>query len=612
MFLEIAAILATVSALISGALLLRCMRQGVAQHNHELSALEKSSRIIEEERRVLELVTKGASLQNVLDALTHGIERLAPECLCSILLLDEEKRRLLRGSGGSLPEEYMRIVNGLEIGPDVGSCGSAAYRNETIIVEDIATDHRWAAAKALPLSFGLQACWSVPIRDSHGGVAGTFAMYHPRPTRPSKGELRLVEASAQLAGNVIERLRAEQRLRDAAERLSLAEKAASFGIWDLDFSTGILTVSEGFVALTGLTEPAGTLSLDRFREIIHPEDRNRVHKSMGEVYASGDNRFDLEFRLIRPDGSLRWLQAQGRVEMAGGKPVRAIGASLDITAKKEVHEKLELALKAAEAAGRAKTEFLANMSHEIRTPMNGIVGMIDLLLDSGLNAEQADYLETIRQCGESLVHVVNSILDLAKIDAGKLDLERTPFSPGTLASEAVRIVSSQARERGLDVRAVVDPGVPRMVLGDPLRLKQILLNLLSNAVKFTQLGSVTLGVRVSKPETITAGTIAAELCFSVADTGIGIPSEVREKIFEPFSQADNSTTRRYGGTGLGLTICQRIAALMDGRIELESETGSGSTFRFFVALPVVADSLDPSVSAEPAENAMQLSESFRS
>ena len=606
-FWEIAAALSTISSGVSGALLLRCLRRRVKDHNHELTALEKSSRIIEEERRVLELVTKGASLQEVLDGLTRGIERLAPQCFCSILLLDEDKRHLLRGSGGSLPEEYMRIVHGLEIGPDVGSCGSAAYRNETIIVEDISTDYRWAVAKALPLGFGLQACWSVPVRDSHGAVVGTFAMYHPRPTRPSKGELCLVEASAQLAGNVIERMRAEQRLRDAADRLALAEKAAAFGIWDLDIPTGILTVSDGFVALTGLTEPPGKLNLDRFREIIHPADRDRVQKSMEKTYASNDNRFDLEFRVVRPDGALRWLQAQGRIEMAGGKPHRAIGASLDITAKKEIHEKLEHALRAAEAAGRAKSEFLANMSHEIRTPMNGIIGMIDLLLDSGLNAEQADYLETIRQCGESLVHVVNSILDLAKMDAGKLDLERAAFSPAAVVSEAARILSSQARERGLAVRAVVDAAVPHTVLGDPLRLKQILLNLLSNAVKFTQEGSVTLALHVSE-----AGIDAVELCFSVIDTGIGIPPEVRDKIFEPFSQADTSTTRRYGGTGLGLTICQRIAALMEGRIELESEPGRGSTFRFFVALPVVDRPRDESASTEPAEDAMQLSESSRS
>ena len=582
MFLQLATWTGVLLAAACATLLWRRSVRRLSDRSLELGAFERSSRIIEEERRVLELVTKGASLSEVLDALTRGIERLAPGCLCSILLLDDDKHRLLRGSAGSLPEEYMKHVHGLPIGPDVGSCGSAAFRNETVIVEDISTDYRWAVAKALPLGFGLQACWSVPIRDSSGGVAGTFAMYHRRPRRPSKGELRLVEASAQLAGNVIERVRAEQRLRDIAARLELAEKAASFGIWELDLHTGVLTMSNGLAALIGMKPPARQMSLEQFRELVHPDDRGRLHIAMNQAVAEGD-RFDVEFRVVRRDGAIRWLQSLGRVEVADGRSRRAIGASLDITVKKEMLQRLEMALEAAEAGGRAKSEFLANMSHEIRTPMNGIIGMTYLLLDSGLNAEQADYLETIRQCGETLVHVVNNILDLAKIDAGRLDLEVLDFDPAALAAEAVRVVTPQARERRLDLRTATDPKIPAAVTGDPLRLKQILLNLLANAVKFTERGSVTLSVAVSAPR-----ETAVELCFSVADTGIGIPEDVRAKIFEPFSQADNSTTRRYGGTGLGLTICQRIALLMDGRLELESEPGRGSTFRFFVTLPVAA------------------------
>ena len=601
MFWEVTAIAALFSTALCGILFWRCFKRRAANDRLDLSALEKSSRIIEEERRVLELVTRGASLQKILDELTHGIERLAPQCFCSILLLDEDKRRLLRGSGGSLPEEYMRLVHGLEIGPDVGSCGSAAYRNETIVVEDISTDYRWAAAKALPLGFGLQACWSVPIRDSKGGVIGTFAMYHPRPTRPSKGELRLVEASAQLAGNVIERLQAEQRLRELADRLELAEQAASFGIWERGADDEIMIGSAGFAALIGA--PSGRLSRDAFYAMIHPGDRDGVRSTMDSAIAAGES-FDVSFRAsVR--GEIRWLRSQGRVETAGNRR-RLIGSTRDITAQKSTLERLELALEAAQAASRAKNEFLGNMSHEIRTPMNGIVGMIELLSDSGLNEEQTDYVETIRQCGQSLLHIVNNILDLAKIDSGKLDLERTCFSPAALASEALRIIAVQARDRGLETRAVIDPDIPSAVTGDPLRIKQVLLNLLANAIKFTPLGSVVLGLRAERAE-----ATEVELCFSVADTGIGIAPELRERIFEPFSQADSSTTRRFGGTGLGLTICQRIAKLMDGRIELESEPGRGSTFRFFVTLPVIARSDFGGLDAQK-ESVMQLSGSSRS
>jgi len=224
----------------------------LAESHRAQEELEKSSRVLEEERRVLGLIARGASLKEVLDALTGAIERMAPNCFCTILLLDEDGHRLRKGSGGGLPAEYMQAIDGLEIGPQIGACGTAAYTNETTIVEDIAKDARFAPVKDFVISFGLRACWSVPIRDSNKKVLGTFAMYHQRPARPRERELRVVEAGAHLAGNAIERLRAEQRLREDAERFDLAEKTASFGVWQVDTRTSQVTVSEGFAALVGL------------------------------------------------------------------------------------------------------------------------------------------------------------------------------------------------------------------------------------------------------------------------------------------------------------------------------------------------------------------------
>src|SRR5271170_1372342 len=249
----------------------------LAERQRDQEKLERSSRVIEEERHVLELIAKGASLKEVLNALTAAIERMASDCYCTVLLLDEEGKRLLEGSGGSLPAAYMQAVNGLEIGPEVGACGSAAFSNETTIIEDIANDHRFGAAKDFVMSFGLRACWSVPIRDSKQKVLGTFAMYHKHPASPHDRDLRVVEAGAHLAGNAIERLRAEEKLRENAERIAMAEKAAAFGIWQTDVATDMLSISEGFAALMGLTGKPLRMHLDEWRKMIHPDDREALN-----------------------------------------------------------------------------------------------------------------------------------------------------------------------------------------------------------------------------------------------------------------------------------------------------------------------------------------------
>jgi diguanylate cyclase (GGDEF)-like protein len=315
-----------------------CLWRWQALLRREHHALVRSFQVVEADKRILALVARGASLDEVLDTLTQSIEHIASNCLCTILLLDPDGRRLLKGAGPSLPPEYMDIINGLEIGPEVGACGSAAFLNETAIVEDIATDYRFALAKDLLLGFGLRACWSVPIRNSRGAVLGTFAMYHRQPARPSDSELQLVETAAHLAGNAIERLRDEQRLADIAERLDVAEKSAHFGIWEADVAAGVVTLSSGLAGLVGWPATADRISIERLRQFVHPHDLPQLVATLaGAVEGSGLHH---EFRIVLADGTIRWLRGQGHTEFEDGAPTRAIGALIDITRERQLLEQL--------------------------------------------------------------------------------------------------------------------------------------------------------------------------------------------------------------------------------------------------------------------------------
>jgi len=276
----------------------------------EREDLTKSAEVIEVERQMLELVAKGAPLNVVLDTLTRAIEHLSPESHCTIMLLDEEHRRYLSiASGPSLPAAYLQALGRLEIGPEVGACGSAAFRNETIVVDNIGTDSRFASARDFILSHGLLSCWSQPIRDSRNTVLGTFAIYRRKVASPRAEELRMTRVAAQLAGNAIERIRAEMRLRETIERLNLAETVARFGIWESNFQKDVMTLSAGLALMMERPVTQFQLTGPEFYAMVHPEDRKGLQDTVDPANARAGTIQD-EFRLVLPSGAVHWMRSR--------------------------------------------------------------------------------------------------------------------------------------------------------------------------------------------------------------------------------------------------------------------------------------------------------------
>ncbi|GAC1631559.1 MAG: response regulator [Candidatus Acidiferrum sp.] len=381
--------------------------------------------------------------------------------------------------------------------------------------------------------------------------------------------------------DVTERVLRDEELRRSEEQFRTLSAVAPVGIVLMNAKGEFSYFNDQYLQMAGLTEAEAQASA--WRRAIHPDDLDDVERTFNESLAIKVD-FTLNYRYLRKDGSVVWAHSVARgFQQKEGKRGYVVVVQ-DVTERHHSEERLRKAKEAAEAANRAKSEFLANMSHEIRTPMNGILGMTELALDTELHPEQREYLDMVKSSAESLLGIINDILDFSKIESGKMELEETTFSLEDCIEEALEPLGLRAMKKGLDLTWTTEGNIPGSLKGDPTRLRQVLINLVGNAIKFTKQGEVNLRA-IRLPGESGQATVR----FVVSDTGIGIPPEKHEQIFDAFSQADTSTTREHGGTGLGLSISGRLVRLMGGQIDLESTPGKGSKFQFTVTFEVASE-----------------------
>jgi PAS domain S-box-containing protein len=534
---------------------------------------KRAEALLAGEKRILEMVAKGDSLAQILDTLCRLVEEQASGVLTSVLLLDGN--RLRHGAAPSLPKAYTEAIDGLEIGPSLGSCGTAAFRGEQVIVQDIATDPLWANYRAAALPHSLHACWSTPIFSADGKVIATFAMYYREPRSPSTQEQEIIEQITHLAGVAIERKQTQEALGRSEAYLAEAQRLTHTGSWAWDpVAEKTVYWSEEMFRIFAFDAQDGLPSAERFLERIHPEDRDKLNEVLRNAVLT-KTEYAHDHRLVLPDGTVKNIHAIGHPILDSGEVLEFVGTSIDVTERKHAEaEREKLRQIEADLARinrvRMMGELTASLGHEIKQPIAAAVSNAEACLQ-WLARDQPNLAEVREAATETVKEARRAAEIITRVRSAfrKEEITRAVLDVNDVITETVSLVKEEADRRSIGLRTELDLQTPK-ISADRVQLQQVLINLMLNGIEAMNENHSARGELIIRSQRDEHGRAV----ISVTDAGMGLPAGGGEKIFDAFF------TTKPQGTGMGLAISRSIIESHGGRLWAKANSGQGATFYF--------------------------------